>query len=217
MSAVHYLWFALAFLAGSLPFSFWIGQLVLGQDIREVGDANPGATNVLRAGGKSAAALALLLDFLKGALPVGIAHFQLEFNGWPLLITALLPVLGHAYTPFLRGRGGKAVATTGGIWCGLTIWEGPTIGGLLLALCTVLLGANGWAVLAALSGMLLYLGLTPAAWNGLSARPEAWTIWLIGALNLLLVAWKHRADLSHSPQWQLGQHAKKQHHEKPCS
>lgn len=194
-----YLWFLLAFLSGSLPFSVWIGRLLLGQDIRTVGDANPGATNVLRAGGKGAAALALLLDLLKGAIPVGIAHFQLGFTGWPLVFVAILPVLGHAFSPFLGGRGGKAVATTGGIWCGLTIWEGPSIGGILLGLCTYLLGANGWAVLMAISGMVIYLGLTPAAWNGLDARPDRWVIWTVGLLNLLIVGWKHRADLRQPP------------------
>ncbi len=191
--------FLLAFTAGALPFSVWVGRLALGEDIRRYGDANPGATNVLRAGGKKAAAVALLLDFLKGALPVGIAHFQLDFSGWALVVVALLPVLGHAFSPFLGGRGGKAVATTGGIWCGLTVWEGPTIGGLLLGLGTYLFGANGWAVMTALSVMVLYLALTPAAWNGLMARPEAATIWAVGVLNLLLLAWKHRTDLRQAP------------------
>ncbi len=194
-----YLWFLLAFLSGSLPFSVWIGRFLLGQDIRTVGDANPGATNVLRAGGKGAAALALLLDLLKGAIPVGIAHFQVGFTGWPLVLVAILPVLGHAFTPFLGGRGGKAVATTGGIWCGLTIWEGPSIGGILLGLCTYLLGANGWAVLTAISAMVIYLGLTPTTWNGLDARPERWVIWTVGLFNLLIVGWKHRADLRQPP------------------
>jgi glycerol-3-phosphate acyltransferase PlsY len=191
--------FLLAFTAGALPFSVWVGRLALGTDIRRYGDANPGATNVLRAGGKKAAAVALLLDFLKGALPVGIAHFQLGFSGWALVVVAILPVLGHAFSPFLGGRGGKAVATTGGIWCGLTIWEGPALGGLLLGLGTYLFGANGWAVMTALSIMVLYLGLTPATWNGLAARPETATVWAVGILNLLLLAWKHRADLRQPP------------------
>jgi glycerol-3-phosphate acyltransferase PlsY len=117
----------LAFLAGSLPFSLWIGQLILGKDIRTVGDANPGATNVLRAGGKGSAALALLLDFFKGSIPVGIAHLWLHWSDWALIFVALAPVLGHAFSPVLGGRGGKAVAVTGGIWCGLTIWEGPLV------------------------------------------------------------------------------------------
>ena len=95
MRAVDWVWLLFAFLAGAFPFSLWVGRLFLGRDIRTVGDANPGATNVLRAGGKGAAALALLLDFLKGALPVGIAHFQLGFTGWWLVVIAVLPILGH--------------------------------------------------------------------------------------------------------------------------
>lgn len=191
--------FLFAFLAGALPFSLWVGQLALGKDIRRYGDANPGATNVLRAGGKKAAALALFLDFLKGAIPVGLAHFQLQVTGWPLIVIALLPVVGHAFSPFLRGRGGKAVATSGGIWCGLTIWEGPTIGGLLLGVTTYLLGANGWAVLTAISGMVLYLLFTPTSWNGLAARPDTEIIWAVGLLNLLIIGWKHRSDLTKRP------------------
>ena len=120
-------WFLLAFLCGSLPFSVWIGRLALGADIRQFGDANPGATNVLRAGGKGAAAVALLLDFLKGAIPVGLAHFQGGVNGWPLAAVAVAPVLGHAFSPFLGLRGGKAVAVTGGGWGGLTGWGGPAM------------------------------------------------------------------------------------------
>lgn len=194
-----YLWFLLAFLSGSLPFSVWVGRLLLGKDIRTVGDANPGATNVLRAGGKGPAALALLLDFLKGALPVGLAHFTVGYAGWPLILIAILPVLGHAFTPFLGGRGGKAVATSGGIWCGLTIWEGPTVGGILLGIGTYLFGANGWAVVMAIGGMVLYLLLTPPSWNGVDARPDTWVILLVGLLNLLVVGWKHRADLAQPP------------------
>src|SRR5690242_19021308 len=104
------IWISIAFFCGALPFSVWIGQRVLKKDIRRYGDTNPGATNVLRAGGRGAAALALLLDFLKGALPVALAHFQANFTGWPLVGVALAPVLGHAFSPFLRFKGGKAVA-----------------------------------------------------------------------------------------------------------
>lgn len=198
-----YLWFLLAFFSGSLPFSVWTGRLFLGKDIRAVGDANPGATNVLRAGGKGVAALALLLDFLKGALPVGLAHLRLGMTGWPLILIAVLPVLGHAFTPFLGGRGGKAVATTGGIWCGLTIWEGPTVGGLLLGLMSYLFGANGWAVISAFSGMVLYLLVTPMAWNGLDARPDRWVMLTVGLLNLLITGWKHRHDFATPPRLRL--------------
>lgn len=204
MQALPYLYLLLAFLIGALPFSLWVGRLALGKDIRAVGDANPGATNVLRAGGKGAAALALLLDVLKGLLPVGLAHFYWHWDGWLLVALALMPVLGHAYSPFLGGRGGKAVATSGGIWSGLTAWEGITIGSLFLVVGSYLFGGNGWAVLMAIGGMVLYLLVTPSSWNLLDARPDRWIIAAVGLLNLLLLAWKHRADLRQPPRWRQG-------------
>ena len=188
------LWLILCFLCGSLPFSVWIGAFLLGKNIRQYGDANPGATNVLRAGGKASAALALLLDMLKGAVPVGLAHFQFGFTGWSLVLASLMPILGHAFSPFLGFKGGKAVAVTGGVWMGLTVWEGPTIGGLLMGLLVLVLPANGLVVMLSQLGLLAWLLLTPAAWNGLQARPAPFEIALIGLGALLILGWKHRRD-----------------------
>ena len=193
---VEIFWPLAAFFCGALPFSVWIGRWALGKDIRRYGDANPGASNVLRAGGRWTAGLALLLDFLKGALPVGLAHFVAGLASWPLICVALAPVAGHAFSPFLRWRGGKAVATTGGIWCGLTLWEGPTIGGLLLGVAYTLIAIDGWAVISAVAGLVLYLLLTPPSWNLWEARPAPWVIAVVGIGNLLILAWKHRADLA---------------------
>jgi glycerol-3-phosphate acyltransferase PlsY len=184
----------IAFICGSLPFSVWIGRRWLGRDIRHYGDANPGATNVFRAGSKRLGMFALLLDFLKGAIPVGLAHFALGYNGGWLIATVLAPVLGHAFSPFLGWRGGKAVAVTGGVWCGLTVWEGPTIGGILLGLGVLVFGANGKAVLTAQIGLCAWLSFTPPAWNLLSARPSQLELLTIGAGILLILAWKHRKD-----------------------
>lgn len=116
------LWIALGFLSGSLPFSVWIGHLALGKDIRCYGDGNPGGTNVIRVGSLSWGVCAMIMDFLKGAIPVGIAHYVAGVTGWWLAAAALAPILGHAYSPFLGFRGGKAVAVTFGAWTGLTLW-----------------------------------------------------------------------------------------------
>ncbi len=195
----QFLWTMLGFVAGALPFSLWVGVLWLGRDIRQVGDANPGATNVWRAGGRLSAAVAFLLDVLKGALPVGAAYLYAGISGPWLIPVALAPVLGHAFSPILRGRGGKAVAVSMGIWTGLTAWEGPTIGGLALLLGTKLLGANGWAVVLACSAIFAYVTLAPASWNGLMQRPDPTTAGAIALGNLAIVAWKHRADLATPP------------------
>jgi glycerol-3-phosphate acyltransferase PlsY len=166
-----------------------VGRLALRTDIRRYGDGNPGATNVLRSGGKGWGALALLLDVLKGTIPVGLAFFWAGLSGWPLAAVALAPILGHAFSPLLRFRGGKAVAVTFGIWTGLTVWEGPTVLGLALGLWFAVVVIDGWAMILAMFSLLFYL---------LFARPDP-ALLVIWAGNTLILAWKHRADLVQIP------------------
>jgi glycerol-3-phosphate acyltransferase PlsY len=189
----------IGFALGSLPFSLWLGRRFLRTDIRAVGDHNPGATNVLRAGGRWSAAAALLLDIAKGFLPVALAYRVLGLPTRWLVACALAPVLGHAFSPLLGGRGGKAVAVTGGIWMGLTLWEGPTIGGLTLLALSKTIRADGWAVLPAVATMLLYLLTTPRTWNAWWPRPTTSVIAATGLGNLTILAWKHRADFRNGP------------------
>lgn len=191
---------SLAFLCGSLPLSLWLGRMALGVDIRRFGDGNPGATNVLRAGGRSWGLLAMLLDGLKGAIPVGVAHFALGSEGLALAAVAVAPPLGHAFSPFLRGQGGKAVAAVFGAWAGLTVWEGPTVLGLSLGLAFALIATPAWALALAMSGLLLYFALTPPAFNLPGFRPELWpTLAAVWLGHALILAWKHRGELGQRP------------------
>lgn len=183
-------WAIVAILAGSVPFSVLIARYALDIDLRHVGDGNPGATNVLRAGGIRWGALAMTLDFLKGALPVGLAHFVGRVDGVWLAIVALAPIAGHAFSPWLRGRGGKAVAATFGVWAGLTFWYVPTLLGLMLALGYAVLAVDGWAVVLALTGVGLHL---------LWFYPDPVLLSVLAG-NLLLVGWKQRHDLRRKPQ-----------------
>jgi glycerol-3-phosphate acyltransferase PlsY len=182
-------WFCLGFLSGSIPYSLLLGQLSLKTDIRAVGDGNPGAFNVLRAGGWRVGLAAMLLDGFKGAIPVGVVYWGAQIQDWRLVALALAPVLGHAFSPLLHGRGGKAVATTFGIWAGLTGPEAPVVLGLLLGLAFYVLGSSGWSVWLAMLGLLAHL---------LSYRPDPVfiAIWLA---NMLLLVWKYRADLRQWP------------------
>ncbi|MFN3334402.1 MAG: glycerol-3-phosphate acyltransferase [Caldilinea sp.] len=193
------LWTAIGFAAGSLPFSVWVGQIALKKDITTYGDANPGATNVLRAGGRGAAALALLLDTLKAAIPVGVAYSIVGIDDWRLTPVAIAPVFGHAFSPFLHFRGGKAIAATLGMWVALTLWTLPTIGGFSLLVFTLLVGANGWAVMFANLVILAYLLFAPTAFDFLNWQPATSILLAIWAVNMLLLIQRHRADLSHPP------------------
>lgn len=183
------LWIAIAYLAGSLPLSVWLGRVALKRDIRQYGDHNPGSANVFRAGGKFWGTLAMALDFLKGAIPVGLANYVFGLEGWAMAAVAIAPVLGHAYSPFLGFRGGKALAVTFGIWAGLTLWRAPIFLGIMFAAWLTLLTVEGWAVLLGMASLLVALLISDANTTLLAT-------WLG---NTLILAWKHRADLSQMP------------------
>ncbi|MFN2103730.1 MAG: glycerol-3-phosphate acyltransferase [Candidatus Promineifilaceae bacterium] len=159
-SAVLLFYTVLAFLLGSLPFSVWIGRAATGKDIRQVGDHNPGATNVLRAGSSAGFILAMIIDITKGALPVGLAYQQWGIQDWRIVPIALAPVAGHAFSPFLRGKGGKALATALGVWIGLTIWTLSLAALGFLVLWRLIVRPSAWALLLA----LICLGLVIAIW-----------------------------------------------------
>jgi acyl phosphate:glycerol-3-phosphate acyltransferase len=184
------LWIPFSYLCGALPLSVWIGRMA-GKDIRQYGDGNPGATNVLRAAGWKWFALAICADFSKAAVPVGLAHYVFHWTDWPLFFIALAPSVGHTFSPFLGWQGGKALATMLGAWIGLTLWELPV---LLLTGLTVgnfLVGPAGWAVLFTAVPIFGYL-----LWRNFAL------IYLAIFLGqIALVIYTHLADLRQRPYW----------------
>ena len=103
----------LGYLCGSLASAVIVCRVMKLPDPRKQGSGNPGATNVLRLGGKKAAALTLAGDVLKGAVPVLLAHL-LSDSPTILASTAVAAIVGHMYPVFFRFKGGKGVATTFG-------------------------------------------------------------------------------------------------------
>ncbi len=186
------IWTAIGLLLGSIPFSVILGRILLGKDIRQFGDGNPGGTNLGRASGKKLlGALAIVVDMAKGALPVAMAHYVFGVMGWNLVPVMLAPILGHAYSPFLRFRGGKAIAATFGVWTVLTVPFGPFVMALGLLALNQLLAPPGWAVMTALVVLLAFLAVL-----GLTSPPilAAW----LG--TVVVLALKHGADLQQAPQ-----------------
>ena len=110
-----------SYLGGSIPFGLILTKIFGGQDIRNIGSGNIGATNVLRTGNKFLAALTLLLDILKGYIPVIIT--QQYFPGL-IQLSCLLAFLGHVFPVWLKFKGGKGVATYLGILLALSIQLG---------------------------------------------------------------------------------------------
>ena len=163
-----------------------MGRLLLRKEIRDFGDGNPGDTNVIRAGGKGFGLAVIVLDGLKGLLPILLAQQFGHLSGRPLAAPALASVLGHAFSIFLGFRGGKVVAVTFGIWAGLNGWTILYVLGALLLVAYCALSVDGWAVMFTLGGLLIFL-------IAAGSSPLTLGVWLG---NSLILAWKHRNDLA---------------------
>lgn len=178
-------WALVAFASGSVPWAVWLTRLITRADVRDVGDSNPGGANAWKVGGCRLGALVLVLDFLKGALPVYLAVRLGGVEGWGLTLVGIAPVLGHAFSPLLRFRGGKALATTAGIW------TPPTSGQALLPIFFCLGVGHAvqkvhvWSVAAAAAGMLVFLLVR-------YPEPPLLTLW---AANLGVIVFKHKVEL----------------------
>jgi glycerol-3-phosphate acyltransferase PlsY len=179
----------LGFACGALPFSFWLTRRFAGADVRRIGDGTPGAANAWRAGGWRLGLAALLLDYAKGAIPVAWAHFVAGLSGFPLILAALAPLLGHLFSPFLGFRGGKGLAVTFGLWSGLTLASAPLALGFFMTLFFFTLSAEAWAVVFSFFGLLLFLLFV-------LPDPTLLAVWLG---NFALLAWTHRRELRQFP------------------
>ncbi len=173
----------MAYLMGSLSSAVVLCKMAGLPDPRTQGSGNPGATNVLRFGGKKLAAIVLVIDILKGVLPVVIACV-LGLNQTWLAATALAAFIGHLYPVFFSFKGGKGVATA--------------LGGFL-ALSPLMAGATllTWIVVFAVSRISSLSALTAAA---LTPLYSIWIIdsvtarWIVLAMAVLLI-FRHKANI----------------------
>ena len=119
----------IAFLVGGIPFGYLLVRWKTGEDVREKGSGNIGATNVIRSGAKGLGAVTFLLDVLKGAFAVLLCGVVAQrwglapaVRGHIVAIAALFAILGHIYTVWLGFKGGKGVATAFGVFLALAPW-----------------------------------------------------------------------------------------------
>ncbi|BBO29135.1 glycerol-3-phosphate acyltransferase [Alteromonas sp. I4] len=150
MIALSLLMVCVAYLVGSVSSAVLISRLFRLPDPRKNGSGNPGATNVLRIGGRFPAVLVLLSDILKGTIPVYSAYFM----GIPpvaLGLVAIAACLGHIYPLYFQFNGGKGVATAFGAMLPI----GPSLAGLLIASWAVVVFIWGYSSLGALVSVML--------------------------------------------------------------
>tara|TARA_R110002020_G_scaffold228446_2_gene439196 strand:+ start:115 stop:723 length:609 start_codon:yes stop_codon:yes gene_type:complete len=175
-------WAVIGYLLGSIPFGMVLTRLMGLGNLRDIGSGNIGATNVLRTGNKTAAALTLLLDGGKGALAVLLARAFAGADG--AQIAALFAMLGHCYPVWLGFRGGKGVATFLGIMLALAwpVGLGCCIAWAIAAAITRISSMGAIAAAAVSTFLLVLLGFGQAL--------------LLGIALTVIVFWRHRGNIS---------------------
>jgi glycerol-3-phosphate acyltransferase PlsY len=176
----------LGYLLGSCPWGYWLVRIVKHEDIRRAGSGNIGATNVWRTYGRWLGAPVVLLDVLKGFVPALLGMMLVSPHHLSGVCAGAAAMLGHWRPIFLRfAKGGKMVATCGGVFFGVAIWVALTAG--LIWLFVFL--ASRYASLASIAG-----GIALPVTAALYGYPTSVLVFAIAAAGAILFL--HRANLS---------------------
>lgn len=175
-----------AYLIGSVSFAVVVSRAFRLPDPREYGSGNPGATNVLRSGRKSAAVLTLLGDSIKGWLAVFVAgQWMVDGTAMAMALAAVAVILGHMYPVFHGFKGGKGVATALGVLLALS----PYLGLGVLATWIIIAVFFRYSSLAALISALFAVFFTLILFN--PTHPFFFAVAVIAALLI----WRHRSNI----------------------
>jgi acyl phosphate:glycerol-3-phosphate acyltransferase len=177
----------IAYLIGTCPSAVLTCRILKLPDPRQQGSNNPGATNVLRLGGKKAGIITLAADVIKGLIPIIIAKY-LDLTTWQLGLVGLAACLGHIFPIFSGFKGGKGVATNFGV-----IWAISPVNGAITT--------GVWLLVALLSRYASLASMTA------TISAAATSLWFgQGTLGLFLIAalvvWRHRANIARLKQGQ---------------
>ena len=188
MEILDYTIIIASYLIGSLSSAIIVCKLMGLPDPRGEGSGNPGATNVLRFGGKKAAAITLAGDMIKGLLPVLVAKYiGISIEG--IALVGLAAFLGHLYPVFFQFKGGKGVATMLGVLFGFSWWIGLATAGTWLFMAKIVKISSLSALVAtALAPVYVWLWFDYIAINGIA---------VIGATiaMTIILFWRHRSNI----------------------
>jgi glycerol-3-phosphate acyltransferase PlsY len=176
---------ALGYLAGSIPFGVLVTKWFAGKDVRQGGSGNIGATNVLRVAGKRLGAAVLVLDALKGALPVVLAIRLLPGEPLVHVSVGLAAFLGHVFPVWLKFKGGKGVATALGVLAVLV----PVAAACGFAVFVVLVAIFRVASVGSLAG-----GLTALAVSFFLSGPREYPG--LAVVLVALMVFTHRGNVA---------------------
>ena len=180
-----------SYFIGSLSFAVIVSRMMGLQDPRTYGSQNPGATNVLRSGSKAAAVLTLLLDAVKGWLPVFLVQ-RLPGIGLDAVIAAcaLAAFAGHVWPVFFRFKGGKGVATAAGVLFGVDPWLGLATMATWLIVAYFSRYSSLAAVAAAVFAPVYYLLGAKVVWSGATVIALS-----IGVMSAVLL-YRHKDNIA---------------------
>jgi acyl phosphate:glycerol-3-phosphate acyltransferase len=188
-----------SYLLGSIPFGYLLVRFFRGQDVRQTGSGNIGATNVARTGSKGLAVATLLLDALKGYFAVGHVFFFAshdpanlpDFGAHSVYILAALAafcaILGHMFPVWLRFKGGKGVATAVGAFLGLA----PLAVAVVLAVFAAIVAITRYVSLGSIVGAIVF---PVAAWWLNPQTRSAAIVSFISASSLLIIV-RHKDNI----------------------
>ena len=188
-----------SYLLGSIPFGYLLVRIFRGEDVRQTGSGNIGATNVARTGSKGLAIATLLLDALKGYVAVAHVFFFARHhadhfvNSGPTLVyilaalAGLCAIIGHMYPVWLRFKGGKGVATAVGAFLGIA----PTAILFVLALFVAIVAVTRYVSLGSIVGAAVF---PFAAWW---LNPSTRSLAVLGLLSVssLLIILRHKDNI----------------------
>lgn len=181
----------LAYLMGSIPFAVVVSKLMGLQDPRHYGSKNPGATNVLRTGNKTAAALTLLGDAAKGWAALYLANALVPDLSWETFaLVAVAVFLGHLYPIFLKFKGGKGVATALGVLLAIQPWLALATVATWLIIAVFLRYSSLASLVAAFFAPIYYIFGSGLAWR--AQAPVTVAIIVIG----IFLFYRHSANIA---------------------
>lgn len=181
-----------AYLLGSISSAILVARMFGLQDPRRAGSGNPGATNVLRIGGKKAAAITLAGDIIKGLVPVLIAR-ALTADAHLIAAVAFAAFIGHVFPIFFKFRGGKGVATAFGALAGLSALLAFALVATWVAVAAIFRYSSLAAIVTAVAAPVYVAWLLPA------------TVYTYVTVTMTLVLlWRHRANLRNLAQGKEG-------------
>lgn len=182
-----------AYLIGSLSFAVIVSSVMGLNDPRTYGSGNPGATNVLRSGSKAAAALTLLLDAVKGLIPVLLVKYcgaDYGLHDGTLALVAIAAFVGHLFPVFFKFKGGKGVATALGVLLGISGWLGLFVLLTWLAVAFTTRYSSLSALVAAVLAPVYYVLFGGSLW----VYDKSVLVAVIAMSALLL--WRHAENIS---------------------